>query len=81
MMLSRKHKHTVVIKWKIPDQFFSGGAGSDAVKKTQTHCGYKMENSDQFFSGGAGSDQRIFLFIPCEGIQVAFLGMARAAAG
>ena len=45
VMLSRKHKHTVVIKWKIPDQFFSGGAGSDAVKKTQTHCGYKMENS------------------------------------
>jgi len=43
VMLSRKHKHTVVIKWKIPDQ--------------------------------------LFLFIPCEGIQVAFLGMARAAAG
>ena len=43
VMLSRKHKHTVVIKWKIPDQFF--------------------------------------LSIPCEGIQVAFLGMARAAAG
>ena len=50
MMLSRKHKHTVVIKWKIPDQFFSGGAGSDAVKKTQTHCGYKMENSGSIFS-------------------------------
>ena len=23
----------------------AGGAGSDAVKKTQTHCGYHMDNS------------------------------------